>query len=200
MSKITNSLIAFFLLLTISSFAQDATIRGVVRDDATGDPVIYATVFISGTSNGVTTNLDGFYSINVEAGTYRVVCNYLGYDSTVAEVTVLAGQVYNQPLIMKESSVQLQTVNVSARKDEAKTEVKISSVTGEINLLHGFVGLTAFLFLHRFLEFALVDWQSNFAGFLIASCLIVAAVSICALEHKRLSIALLSLRHSELRE
>lgn len=129
MSKITNSLIAFFLLLTISSFAQDATIRGVVRDDATGDPVIYATVFISGTSNGVTTNLDGFYSINVEAGTYRVVCNYLGYDSTVAEVTVLAGQVYNQPLIMKESSVQLQTVNVSARKDEAKTEVKISSVT-----------------------------------------------------------------------
>lgn len=129
MSKFTNLLIAFFLLLTISSFAQDATIRGVVRDDATGEAIISATVYIAGTSNGVSTNLDGFYSINVEPGTYTVVAKYLGYDSTAAQVTVLAGQVFNQPLNMVESSVQLTTVNVSARKDIAKTEVSISSVT-----------------------------------------------------------------------
>jgi hypothetical protein len=129
MSKYSTSLIAFFLLLTVSSFAQDATIRGVVRDDATGEPVMYANVYISGTSNGVSTNLDGFYSLNVEPGTYRVVCMYLGYDSTVVEVTVVADQVLNQSITLKESSVQLSTVNVSARRDEARTEVKISSVT-----------------------------------------------------------------------
>lgn len=129
MSKYYTSLIAFFLMLTISSFAQDATIRGVVRDDATGEPVIYANVYISGTTNGVSTNLDGFYSLNVKPGTYKVVCMYLGYDSTVVEVTVDAEQVLNQPIILKESSVQLSTVNVSARRDEARSEVKISSVT-----------------------------------------------------------------------
>ncbi|MFK7950507.1 MAG: carboxypeptidase-like regulatory domain-containing protein [Saprospiraceae bacterium] len=129
MNKYTNSLIAFFLLLTISSFAQDATIRGVVRDDVTGEPVIYANVYISGTTNGVSTNLDGFYSLNVAPGTYKVVCMYLGYDSTVVEVTVDANQVLNMPIVLKESSVQLSTVDVSARRDEARTEVKISSVT-----------------------------------------------------------------------
>ena len=63
MNKYSTSLIAFFLFLTISSFAQDATILGVVRDDVTGEPVIYAKVYISGTTNGVSTNLDGFYEI-----------------------------------------------------------------------------------------------------------------------------------------
>lgn len=129
MNKFTNSLIAFFLLLTATTFAQDATIRGVVRDDFSGEPVIYASVYISGTTNGTSTNLDGFYTLNVEPGTYRVVCMYLGYDSTVVEVTVSAGQVLNQPLVLKESSVNLTTVDVSARKGEATTEVKISSVT-----------------------------------------------------------------------
>jgi hypothetical protein len=129
MNKFTNSLIAFFLFLTATTFAQDATIRGVVRDDFSGEPVIYASVYISGTTNGTSTNLDGFYTLNVESGTYRVVCMYLGYDSTVVEVTISAGQVLNQPLVLKESSVNLATVDVSARKGEATTEVKISSVT-----------------------------------------------------------------------
>ncbi|MFT5833867.1 MAG: energy-converting hydrogenase Eha subunit E [Cognaticolwellia sp.] len=129
MNKFTNSLIAFFLFLTATTFAQDATIRGVVRDDFSGDPVISASVYISGTTNGTSTNLDGFYSLNVEPGTYKVVCMYLGYDSTVAEVTVVANQVFNQPLILEESAVNLSIVDVSARKSEAKTEIKISSIT-----------------------------------------------------------------------
>ena len=119
MNKFTNSLIAFFLFLTATTFAQDATIRGVVRDDFSGDPVISASVYISGTTNGTSTNLDGFYSLNVEPGTYKVVCMYLGYDSTVAEVTVVANQVFNQPLILEESAVNLSIVDVSARKSEA---------------------------------------------------------------------------------
>jgi hypothetical protein len=129
MNKFTNSLIAFFLFLTATSFAQDATIRGVVRDDFSGDPVLYASVYISGTTNGTSTNLDGFYTLNVAPGTYRVVCMYLGYDSTVVQVTVGAGEILNQPLVMKESAVNLTTVDVSARKSEATTEVKISSIT-----------------------------------------------------------------------
>ena len=129
MSKFSTSLIAFFLFLTASTFAQNATVRGVVLDEVTGEPIISASVFISGTTNGVSTNLDGFYSINVPAGTHKLVCTYLGYDSTVVTVIVSENQVLNQPLTMSESSVQLSVVDVSARRDEAKTEVKISSVT-----------------------------------------------------------------------
>jgi hypothetical protein len=128
MNKLRNSLIAFFLFLTATTFAQEATIRGVVRDES-GETVISASVYISGTTNGTSTNLDGFYSLNVPPGRHRVVCMYLGYDSTVVEVTVSAGQVLNQPLMLKESAVNLTTVDVSAKKGEATTEVKISSVT-----------------------------------------------------------------------
>lgn len=129
MNIFKHALAACFLLFSITLIAQDATIRGVVLDEETGDPIIYANVYISGTSNGVSTNLDGFYNITVSPGTYRLVCDYLGYDSTVVEVTVVANQILNQSLTLKESSVQLSTVDVSARRDEARTEVKISSVT-----------------------------------------------------------------------
>lgn len=128
MNKFTNILIAFFLFLTASTFAQTATVRGVIRDDANGEPVSFASVFILGTTNGTSTNLDGFYSLDVEPGEYQLVATFLGYDSTITTINLTAGEVLNQAILLKESSVQLTTVDVSASRSEAKTEVNISSV------------------------------------------------------------------------
>ena len=37
-----------------------STISGFVRDDATGEPISYANVFLSETSIGSATNVDGY--------------------------------------------------------------------------------------------------------------------------------------------
>ena len=51
------------LFLSISAFAQ-STIKGLVKD-ASGEPVISASVLVTGTSNGVQTDFDGNFEINV---------------------------------------------------------------------------------------------------------------------------------------
>ncbi len=51
------------LLLAIGMNAQNITVRGTVKDSA-GEPVIGAGVVIKGTTQGVSTDLDGRYTIN----------------------------------------------------------------------------------------------------------------------------------------
>lgn len=74
---------AFLLLcvvcLQISAVAQNITVTGVVSDEE-NEPLIGASVQIKGTSNGVTTNIDGEYTISAPKNGTLVV-SYVGYDA-----------------------------------------------------------------------------------------------------------------------
>ena len=54
------------LLVCASIFAQNVTVKGTVKD-SNGEPIVGAGVLIKGTQTGVTTDIDGNYSINVPA-------------------------------------------------------------------------------------------------------------------------------------
>jgi hypothetical protein len=116
---------------TLSLFAQKGgTIRGNVYDKNTGEPILFGTVLLQGTTIGANTNEDGFYSIgNVPEGNYTLVGTYVGYDSVAAQIQVREGSITTQNLFMLESSIELATVDISARKEKAKTDVQISTVT-----------------------------------------------------------------------
>ena len=72
------------LLLSVSAFAQ-STITGQVKD-ATGEPVIGASVLINGTSNGTVTDLDGNFSINVQPGATLTI-SYIGFQKQQVAAT-----------------------------------------------------------------------------------------------------------------
>ena len=72
--RITTLILGLFL--SISAFAQ-STIKGLVKD-ASGEPVISASVLVTGTSNGVQTDFDGNFEINVAPGT-QLTISYIGY-------------------------------------------------------------------------------------------------------------------------
>ena len=80
------------LLITASAFGQDLTISGTVLDSA-GEPVIGANVVQQGTTNGVITDLDGKFSLNVPKGSVLSI-SYIGY--TGQNVTVTG----NQPIVI----------------------------------------------------------------------------------------------------
>ena len=73
-------LTVLLLLATLTGFAQQINVTGVVKDTATGETVIGASVLIKGTTTGTVTSLDGEFSINVKVG-QEVVVSSLGYDS-----------------------------------------------------------------------------------------------------------------------
>jgi hypothetical protein len=72
---------ALSILLSISAFAQDFTLSGYLRDASTGEELLYATVSVAGTSQGVTTNLYGFYSLTLPKGSYQINFSYVGYET-----------------------------------------------------------------------------------------------------------------------
>lgn len=69
-----------------NSFAQ-GTITGTVYDDNSGETLIGATVILKGTSTGITTDIDGNFSLKVNQNPpLTLVINFLGY--TQREITV----------------------------------------------------------------------------------------------------------------
>jgi len=66
-TKFTMILTLFMALIVQVTFAQQQTVSGTVSDE-NGLPLIGATVVISGTSSGTTTDFDGYYRINARQG------------------------------------------------------------------------------------------------------------------------------------
>lgn len=122
------------LLLAFVAEAQKGTVRGKVFDKETGEPIIFGTVHLSGTTIGTNTDVDGFFSIGgVPAGEYKLTATYIGYDSSSVDITLREGGIVTKNLYMDGGSIQLGTVELSARREKARTEVQVSKVTVSAN-------------------------------------------------------------------
>lgn len=79
----------FTLCLGTGLFAQSATLSGKVVDSSTGEALIGASVTIENTNLGTATDVSGIYRITgIEAGSYKVVVSYLGYNAMTKEVSL----------------------------------------------------------------------------------------------------------------
>lgn len=87
-----------FLVVAISFFgmawSQTKTITGVVKD-ATGEPIIGASVLVKGTTIGTVTNFDGAYNLAVPQTAKTLVISYVGMETQ--EITI-SGSVLNATL------------------------------------------------------------------------------------------------------
>jgi len=123
-------LIHLFALLFAGLPAQtgnpSGTIRGKIIDASTGEPLIGANVFISGTTTGTITDFDGNFSLTgVKPGIVSVTASYVSYETQVFEdVEVPEGNVVILNGNLNLSSQELQEVVVTARKRE-QTEAAV---------------------------------------------------------------------------
>ncbi len=105
-----------FLLLggfSVASFAQQGTVSGTIQD-AKG-PLIGATVMVKGTSTGTTTDLDGKFSLTLDAGTYTLEASYVGFGAQTASVTVSAGGTAVTDFILAEGIVTDEVIVLGSR-------------------------------------------------------------------------------------
>jgi len=84
--KWTFSLMMAMLLSATVSFAQ-RTITGKVIDAASSEALIGANVVVEGTSNGVTTDVNGSYSITVDDNAKALVFSYTGYSAQTIQIS-----------------------------------------------------------------------------------------------------------------
>ena len=82
------------LLLVGVGIAYGSTVKGIVKNSDTNDPLIGANVVIKGTGMGATTDEDGFFIVqNVPQGDYKLEVSYIGYNSYTESITVGASEV-----------------------------------------------------------------------------------------------------------
>ena len=86
MSKAKILLSILFSLLTITMFAQTRTVRGVVFEEETGQPLPAATVSIDGTTRGVITDLDGSFELSGVKPTDKLKVEFVGKETQVIPV------------------------------------------------------------------------------------------------------------------
>jgi len=122
-------LLALILLggLLSNATAQNAVVRGNVYDNQSGDPIPFAAVQLVGTGLGATTDESGFFTLsNVPAGTWDLQVSYLGFAPMDTTITVADGRIYYRRISLMPTAVDLQTVDVSARQERARSTVNMS--------------------------------------------------------------------------
>lgn len=89
-TKIKIYLIFFSLVITSVAFAQkNFTLNGTIKDNATAETLIGATVRLTGNKKLTTvTNGYGFYSLNLPAGNYKIEVSYVGYTTISQDIVV----------------------------------------------------------------------------------------------------------------
>ena len=119
-------LTAALLLLGITAFAQQHSVKGTVTDQ-NGYPVIGMAVQEQGTSNGVVTDENGEYSITVASPQASLEFNSLGYETVIEQVNGRAVI----DVVSSESAIALDAVVAigygAVKKQDLTTAVSVVS-------------------------------------------------------------------------
>lgn len=80
------------LLGTLGLWAQSTSVSGTIKDDISGEALVGANVVLAGSTQGVSTDANGRYNIEVPSGNITLVASYTGYTDKRASINVTAGQ------------------------------------------------------------------------------------------------------------
>ena len=121
--------VAFSLLIPFPVNAQTGTVRGFVYEKESGEPVIFTNVYFLKTSIGAATDVNGFFTITkIPPGDYTLMVTYLGFDTLVIPMTIRPSDMITRKFYLSASSVNLNEINVSATRQEKKTETQTSII------------------------------------------------------------------------
>ncbi|WP_423129571.1 TonB-dependent receptor [Gaoshiqia sp. Z1-71] len=107
----------FFVAVSFAATAQKGTLKGLVKDKKTKEPLVGATILLEGTTTGTITDFDGLFILtNVSRGTYKIRCSFISYETEYLEnVSVTDGNTVELNIELGESTVELGDVKVVAR-------------------------------------------------------------------------------------
>ena len=97
---------------------RDFNVSGIVRDKKTGETLPFANVLLKNSSNGVTTNIDGYFTLfNVPTDTVMLLVSYIGYQTHQFRLNP-ASDIEKIEILMEDFGVQLEVVIVKSTKEK----------------------------------------------------------------------------------
>ncbi|MDG2208999.1 MAG: TonB-dependent receptor [Flavobacteriales bacterium] len=118
-----------FLLFPLFFFGQ-GTVKGFLKDKASGEPVMFASVSLEGTAFGVMTDDDGYYSLSrVPAGNYRLVISSMEFSGVTEDLVLIDGRITTRNFMLERKVISLGSAEVSSDRQEQTTKVNMSVET-----------------------------------------------------------------------
>lgn len=115
------ALLLFILISSFNLFAQEKfTISGYVKDASNGEDLYGANVYEKTSLRGASSNFYGFYSLQLEAGTYIIVYSSMGYD--VIEKTVVLNKNVSLNIEMGSAELKVAEVVITGKKKDQNVE------------------------------------------------------------------------------
>jgi hypothetical protein len=112
-----KNIFAVALLIIFSINALGGVLKGRVTDTL-GASLPYATVYIQGTTIGVNANTNGDYELNVGPGTYKVVCQYVGFKAGAFSVSFSGSETIVHNFTLRDEATEMKEVVVNASGED----------------------------------------------------------------------------------
>jgi len=131
--KIILGLLLLFLFMGIN-FAKSG-IKGEVSDKKTNEPLIGATVFVTGTTKGTITDFDGNFNLELDPGKYNITIQFVSYEPVQREIEIKSDEFTELNIALEEAVTQLESVEIIAKKNrEAENLLMIEQKNADIQV------------------------------------------------------------------
>jgi len=129
-----KGLVTIFLVISTTILsAQKHTLFGYIKDKATGESLIGATISLDDKSIGTAANNYGFYSIAIPDGRQRIKFSYIGYQTFTKEIELHNETNLNIELETKD--VRVEEITVTASKNNKVTNNEMGSQSLSISAI-----------------------------------------------------------------
>jgi len=127
----TRFLFVLSLMTTLSALHAQSTIKGVLNNGETGEPLPYATLILHDSADSsmvanALTEADGAFTMQAPAGDYYLLCKYVGFeDKIIPNITISASDKTKnlEEINLMTGAVDIETMEVKA--DRSKMEMKL---------------------------------------------------------------------------
>ncbi|MBA3343935.1 MAG: TonB-dependent receptor, partial [Gemmatimonadales bacterium] len=103
---------------------QSTTVTGLVTDEASGEPIAGARVFVFGTVQSSTTRQDGRYRLQLDPGSYDVRVTYIGYAMGRDTIQVTGGEPITRDFRLTREPLALQELAVIGTRAQERTSTE----------------------------------------------------------------------------
>lgn len=126
-STIANFLLFLTLFLTSHViYAQTGSIRGTIKSFHTDEPIPGATVHLSDTRFGTSSDEDGSFLLeNIPTGDYELIISFVGYQTSRKNVEIEPGVTKEIIFNLRNAEFKLKGIVVSALRPDLKQQYKV---------------------------------------------------------------------------
>ncbi|MEO9894316.1 TonB-dependent receptor [Aurantibacter sp.] len=125
----------FIAVINITVVFSQNSLNNIIRDSETNEPLMGATVILEGTTNGVSSDMDGYTVLkNIPNGEHIIVFSYIGYETRKKTFNFPISATEPIVILLKSSSEHLEEVIIQSTRSSRTIDnvaTRVETISGE---------------------------------------------------------------------